>query len=83
MKAKVEECFDPTKRSVKLQVQSGGKWFDFGTMNFVERRELANQLEFIAWQLTRSANEEEPPRKPRVRIPASGMKGDVADVVKG
>jgi hypothetical protein len=39
MKAKVEECFDPTKRSVRLQVKSGGKWFDFGTMNFVERGE--------------------------------------------
>ena len=55
MKIKVEEeYFCPGNRHVQVQVATNGKWYDFGTMNLVERKELANQLRQMANELIKS-----------------------------
>ncbi len=51
MKLKIERYWATDKASVKIQVQSNGKWYDFGEMNFIERKELADQLREIAREL--------------------------------
>lgn len=52
MRIKVETLgFDTARRNVKIQVKLGGKWYDFGGMNFKEREELAIQLQKMAKEL--------------------------------
>lgn len=42
-------------RNVFSEIVSAlGKWYDFGTMNLVERKELANQLRQMANELIKS-----------------------------
>lgn len=55
MKIKVEEeYFSPGNRHVQVQVVTNGKWYDFGPMNMIERKELANQLRQMANELVKS-----------------------------
>ena len=55
MKIKVEEeYFSPGNRHVQIQVTTNGKWYDFGPMNMIERKELANQLRQMATELVKS-----------------------------
>jgi len=51
MKLKVEETFNVVQKKVQIQVASGGKWYDFGLLNYVERRELADILRKMAEEL--------------------------------
>ncbi|HMZ56976.1 MAG TPA: hypothetical protein PK589_18545 [Nitrospira sp.] len=41
----------PTQKSVAIQVKTGGRWYEFGLMNYVERRELADILRKTAEEL--------------------------------
>ena len=52
MKVKVETSFAASAdRHVKLQIESGGKWYDFGWMNHTERKELAAKLKEMAKEI--------------------------------
>ena len=51
MKIKVEDHFASANKRVKIQI--GGKWYDFGDMNFKEREELAQQLRDMARELVK------------------------------
>lgn len=52
MKIKCEPVFACGDRyEVKMQVAQGGKWIDFGFMNYTERKELAEQLRSMAAEL--------------------------------
>lgn len=51
MKIKVEQVFISDQREVKIQVSEGQKWYDFGWMNYTERKELAQQLRAMANEL--------------------------------
>ena len=52
VKVKVETSFAASAdRHVKLQIESGGKWYDFGWMNYTERKELAAKLKEMAKEI--------------------------------
>lgn len=51
MKIRIEEWFASASKHVYIQVSKGHKWISFGFMNFVEREELAKQLESMAKEL--------------------------------
>jgi hypothetical protein len=52
MKIKVEPTFACSGNYVvQIQVQTGGKWINFGHMNYLEREELADQLKQMAKEL--------------------------------
>ena len=51
MRIKIERTFIGDKSNVKIQIAEGTKWHDFGEMNFVERKELADQLRYMAKEL--------------------------------
>ncbi len=52
MKIKVEQVFaSPAERHVQIQVGTFGRWVDFGYMNHIERKELADQLRAMANEL--------------------------------
>ncbi len=54
MKIKVDPTpFAPSSRDVKVQVSEKSKWIDFGSMNYTERAELAEQLRRMANELMR------------------------------
>lgn len=53
MKIEVEDCFGGAVKKVSVQVADGQRWYDFGYMNYQERKELAEQLRAIANELMR------------------------------
>lgn len=54
MKIKVDPTpFAPASRDIKIQISEKGKWIDFGSMNYIERAELAEQLRRMANELLR------------------------------
>lgn len=53
MKIKIDECFGGTHKQVSVQVSEGQRWYDFGYMNYTERKELANQLRAMAKELVK------------------------------
>lgn len=53
MKIKVEECLGGAVKKVSVQVADGQRWYDFGYMNYRERKEFAEQLRAMVNELMR------------------------------
>ena len=51
MRIKIEPGYVVGRCEVKIQIAEGKQWYDFGLMNYIERKELADQLRNMAKEL--------------------------------